>query len=58
MSKLDPLETAERGVIINTASVAGFEGQIGQAAYGSSKGGVIALVCRQPANWPGSASGL
>jgi NAD(P)-dependent dehydrogenase (short-subunit alcohol dehydrogenase family) len=43
MSKLDPLETAERGVIINTASVAGFEGQIGQAAYGSSKGGVIAL---------------
>jgi NAD(P)-dependent dehydrogenase (short-subunit alcohol dehydrogenase family) len=43
MSKLDPLETGERGVIINTASVAGFEGQIGQAAYGSSKGGVIAL---------------
>ncbi|QQP89648.1 SDR family NAD(P)-dependent oxidoreductase [Skermanella sp. TT6] len=43
MSKLDPLETSERGVIINTASVAGFEGQIGQAAYGSSKGGVIAL---------------
>jgi len=43
MSKLDPLDTTERGVIINTASVAGFEGQIGQAAYGSSKGGVIAL---------------
>jgi len=34
----------ERGVIVNTASVAGYEGQIGQVAYASSKGGVIALT--------------
>ncbi|HEV7368344.1 SDR family NAD(P)-dependent oxidoreductase [Arenibaculum sp.] len=43
MTKLDALDTAERGVIVNTASVAAFEGQIGQAAYGASKGGVVAL---------------
>lgn len=34
----------QRGVIINTASIAGYEGQIGQAAYASSKGGVVALT--------------
>ena len=39
-----PLTDGERGVIICTASVAAFEGQIGQAAYASSKGGVVALV--------------
>ncbi len=44
MQKLDPLTDGERGVIICTASVAAFEGQIGQAAYASSKGGVVALV--------------
>jgi len=44
MEKLEPLEDGERGVIINTASVAAFEGQIGQAAYASSKGGVVALT--------------
>lgn len=45
MSKQDPLNTdQERGVIINTASVAAFEGQIGQAAYAASKGGVAALT--------------
>jgi NAD(P)-dependent dehydrogenase (short-subunit alcohol dehydrogenase family) len=44
MAETDPLEDGARGVIINTASVAGFEGQIGQAAYASSKGGVIALT--------------
>jgi NAD(P)-dependent dehydrogenase (short-subunit alcohol dehydrogenase family) len=46
MSQLPPLdkETSERGVIINTASVAAFEGQIGQAAYSASKGGVAALT--------------
>jgi len=37
-------DTGERGVIINTASVAGYEGQIGQAAYSASKGGLIALT--------------
>ncbi|WP_119681237.1 3-hydroxyacyl-CoA dehydrogenase [Indioceanicola profundi] len=45
MAGLDPLDAdGERGVIINTASVAAFEGQIGQAAYGASKGGVHALT--------------
>ena len=42
MSELEPLsESGSRGVIINTASVAAYEGQIGQAAYSSSKGGVV-----------------
>ena len=41
---LDLLDCGERGVIINTASVAAYEGQIGQAAYASSKGGVVALT--------------
>jgi NAD(P)-dependent dehydrogenase (short-subunit alcohol dehydrogenase family) len=44
MEKLEPLEDGERGVIINTASVAAFEGQIGQAAYAASKGGVVAMT--------------
>jgi NAD(P)-dependent dehydrogenase (short-subunit alcohol dehydrogenase family) len=44
MQGLPPLEDGERGVIISTASVAAFEGQIGQAAYAASKGGVVALV--------------
>ena len=44
MQSLAPLEDGERGVIISTASVAAFEGQIGQAAYAASKGGVAALV--------------
>jgi NAD(P)-dependent dehydrogenase (short-subunit alcohol dehydrogenase family) len=43
-SKLDPLEDNERGVVISVASVAAFEGQIGQAAYSASKGGVAALT--------------
>lgn len=37
-------ESGERGVIINTASVAAFEGQIGQAAYAASKGGIVAMT--------------
>jgi NAD(P)-dependent dehydrogenase (short-subunit alcohol dehydrogenase family) len=41
---LDPLESGERGVIVNTASVAAFDGQIGQAAYSSSKGGVVGMT--------------
>ena len=44
MQSLNPLDTGERGVIINTASVAAFEGQIGQAAYSASKGGVHAMT--------------
>lgn len=44
MQGLDPLPDDERGVIVSTASVAAFEGQIGQAAYASSKGGVAALT--------------
>ena len=44
MVDLDPLEDGERGVIINTASVAAEDGQIGQAAYSASKGGVLAMT--------------
>jgi NAD(P)-dependent dehydrogenase (short-subunit alcohol dehydrogenase family) len=44
MQGLPPLADGERGVIVSTASVAAFEGQIGQAAYASSKGGVAALT--------------
>jgi NAD(P)-dependent dehydrogenase (short-subunit alcohol dehydrogenase family) len=44
MQGLSPLADGERGVIISTASVAAFEGQIGQAAYSASKGGVAALT--------------
>ena len=43
MAKTPELEHGSRGVIINTASIAAFEGQIGQAAYASSKGGVVGL---------------
>jgi NAD(P)-dependent dehydrogenase (short-subunit alcohol dehydrogenase family) len=44
MSMLPPLADGERGVIVSTASVAAFEGQIGQVAYAASKGGVAALT--------------
>jgi NAD(P)-dependent dehydrogenase (short-subunit alcohol dehydrogenase family) len=44
MMENDPREDGERGVLINTASVAAFEGQIGQAAYSASKGGLVALT--------------
>ncbi|HJQ29316.1 MAG TPA: 3-hydroxyacyl-CoA dehydrogenase, partial [Rubrobacter sp.] len=44
MSRNDPLEGGERGVIVNTASVAAFDGQIGQVAYAASKGGVVSLT--------------
>lgn len=45
MSKAEPLtDDGERGVIVNTASVAAFEGQIGQVAYAASKGGVAAMT--------------
>ena len=44
MQALTPLQEGERGVIICTASVAAYEGQIGQSAYAASKGGVVGLV--------------
>lgn len=44
MSTLEPLEEGERGVIVNTASIAAYEGQVGQAAYAASKGGVASLT--------------
>lgn len=45
MSTLEPIGDAqERGVMINTASIAAFEGQIGQTAYSASKGGIVALT--------------
>ena len=44
MLTLDPLEDGERGAIVNTASVAGEDGQVGQAAYSASKGGVIGMT--------------
>lgn len=44
MQALDPQVDGERGVIVNTASVAAFEGQIGQAAYAASKGGIVSMT--------------
>ena len=44
MQQNEPNEEGERGVIINTASVAAFEGQIGQVAYSASKGGVVGMT--------------
>ncbi len=44
MSRNDPEPTGERGVLISTASVAAFDGQIGQAAYSASKGGVVGMT--------------
>jgi NAD(P)-dependent dehydrogenase (short-subunit alcohol dehydrogenase family) len=44
MLRLEPLEDGERGVIVNTASVAAFDGQVGQEAYAASKGGVAAMT--------------
>ena len=44
MSKNEPEPTGERGVLISTASVAAFDGQMGQAAYSASKGGVVGMT--------------
>ena len=44
MLTLEPMDDGERGAIVNTASVAGEDGQIGQAAYSASKGGVIGMT--------------
>lgn len=44
MDKNEPLDTGERGVIINTASIAAYEAQIGQAAYAAAKGGMVSMT--------------
>ncbi|MFT4188408.1 MAG: SDR family oxidoreductase [Aeromicrobium sp.] len=44
MAATEPLEDGQRGVVVNTASIAAYDGQIGQAAYASSKGGVVGLT--------------
>ena len=44
MMEAEPTASGERGVIVNTASVSAFDGQIGQAAYAASKGGVVAMT--------------
>jgi NAD(P)-dependent dehydrogenase (short-subunit alcohol dehydrogenase family) len=43
-SRLEPSDDGERGIVVNTASVAAYEGQVGQAAYSASKGGVVAMT--------------
>lgn len=44
MAELEPLDHGERGVIVNTASIAAYDGQIGQTAYAASKGGVVGFT--------------
>ena len=44
MSRNEPESTGERGVLVSTASIAAYEGQIGQAAYAASKGGVVGMT--------------
>ena len=44
MSRNEPADSGERGAIVNMATVAAFDGQIGQAAYSSSKGGVVGMT--------------
>jgi len=44
MTTNDPLDTGERGLVVNTASIAAYEGQVGQAAYSASKGGIVGLT--------------
>ena len=44
MARNEPNDAGERGVIVNTASVAAFDGQIGQAAYSASKGGIVGMT--------------
>lgn len=54
MAALDPLDDGERGIIVSTASVAAYEGQVGQAAYAASKGGIVSLTlpaARELARW-------
>jgi len=54
IAALEPLTDGERGVIVNTASVAAFDGQVGQEAYSASKGGVVGMtlpMARDLAQW-------
>ncbi|MBK9364037.1 MAG: SDR family NAD(P)-dependent oxidoreductase [Rubrivivax sp.] len=54
IATLEPLTDGERGVIVNTASVAAFDGQVGQEAYSASKGGVVGMtlpMARDLAQW-------
>lgn len=44
MAESDPLDDGERGAMVNTASIAAFEGQIGQAAYSASKSGIVGMT--------------
>jgi NAD(P)-dependent dehydrogenase (short-subunit alcohol dehydrogenase family) len=44
MARTEPTEDGERGVVVNTASIAAYDGQIGQAAYAASKGGIVGLT--------------
>jgi NAD(P)-dependent dehydrogenase (short-subunit alcohol dehydrogenase family) len=44
MVQLEPLQDGERGVVVNTASVAAFDGQVGQEAYSASKGGIVGMT--------------
>jgi NAD(P)-dependent dehydrogenase (short-subunit alcohol dehydrogenase family) len=44
IARAEPLPSGERGVVVNTASVAAFDGQIGQAAYSASKGGIVGMT--------------
>ena len=44
IARTEPDEQGQRGVIVNTASIAAYDGQVGQAAYASSKGGIVALT--------------
>ena len=44
MARTEPGEDGERGVVVNTASIAAYDGQIGQVAYAASKGGIVGLT--------------
>ena len=44
MSRLEPTESGDRGAIVNMASVAAFDGQIGQSSYSASKGGIVGMT--------------
>jgi NAD(P)-dependent dehydrogenase (short-subunit alcohol dehydrogenase family) len=44
IAKTDPDEQGQRGVVVNTASIAAYDGQVGQAAYSASKGGIVSLT--------------
>jgi NAD(P)-dependent dehydrogenase (short-subunit alcohol dehydrogenase family) len=54
IAKLEPMTDGERGVVLNTASVAAFDGQVGQEAYSASKGGIVGMtlpLARDLAQW-------